>query len=58
MYISDVYDFDSVRFFIFLLTLVNKHQTTVIISTQKWLLLQNVKDSSLNYFRNGVFNNG
>jgi hypothetical protein len=37
----------------------NKRPTTVTrnqILTQKWFLLQNMKDSS--YFRNGVFNNG
>jgi hypothetical protein len=36
----------------------NKRQTTVTMKQifQKWLLLQNIKDSSLN--RNGVFNYG
>jgi hypothetical protein len=38
-------------------TVGNKRQTTVTINqilTQKWFLLQNIKDSS--YFRNDVFN--
>jgi hypothetical protein len=37
-------------------------QTTVAINqilTQKWFLLQNIKDFLIeSYFRNGVFNNG
>jgi hypothetical protein len=36
----------------------NKRQTTVTMNqilTQKWFLLQNIKNES--YFRNGVFNN-
>jgi hypothetical protein len=44
------YDFDSV---VCLLTLANKRQTTVTINqilTQKWFLLQNIKDSSLSSY--------
>jgi hypothetical protein len=46
------YDFDSVRFFVSLLTqLINI--TVNQILTQEWFLLQDIKDSS--YFRNSVF---
>jgi hypothetical protein len=45
------YDFDSVRFFVSLLTqLINI--TVNQILTQEWFLLQDIKDSS--YFRNSV----
>jgi hypothetical protein len=58
LYVRGGYDFDSVRFFVSLLTQANKGQTTVTVNqilTQKWFLFQNMKDSSLNFTLVTVF---